>query len=180
MTIPDEAAAPRRRRWAPWALAASLALNLLLLGLGAGMVARAHMGEGARAFLHGDMMRDRAPREADDGDENDRRALRAQARAVLDARAPAFDAARARVADAWRAVRAATEEEPLQTARLEAALADLRAAQAGLTRERHAALVALAARLSPEDRARVTRALARALSREGLSGEGLAREGRDR
>jgi len=179
MTIPDEnpAPAPRRGRRQQWALAASLALNLLLVGLGAGMVARAHMGEGARAFLHGEMFRDRAARDIDEraSRETDeraardagRRTLRAQVRAVLDARAPAFDAARARVAEAWRAVRAATGEEPLRTARLEAALADLRAAQQALTMERHAALVTLAARLSPEERARMMRGLERVAQREG-------------
>jgi len=179
MTIPDEnpAPAPRRGRRLQWALAASLALNLLLVGLGAGMVARAHMGEGARAFLHGEMFRDRAARDIDEraSRETDerasrdagRRTLRAQVRAVLDARAPAFDAARARVAEAWRAVRAATGEEPLRTARLEAALADLRAAQQALTMERHAALVTLAARLSPEERARMMRGLERVAQREG-------------
>jgi len=171
MTIPDEnpAPAPRRGRRLQWALAASLALNLLLVGLGAGMVARAHMGEGARAFLHGEMFRDRAARDIDERASRDagRRTLRAQVRAVLDARAPAFDAARARVAEAWRAVRAATGEEPLRTARLEAALADLRAAQQALTMERHAALVTLAARLSPEERARMMRGLERVAQREG-------------
>jgi len=171
MTIPDEnpAPAPRRGRRQQWALAASLALNLLLVGLGAGMVARAHMGEGARAFLHGEMFRDRAARDIDERASRDagRRTLRAQVRAVLDARAPAFDAARARVAEAWRAVRAATGEEPLRTARLEAALADLRAAQQALTMERHAALVTLAARLSPEERARMMRGLERVAQREG-------------
>jgi len=171
MTGPDDAAsaAPRRGRWLTWALAASVTLNLLLVGLGVGMVARAHMGEGARAFLRGEGVGDRAARRderADErGDEDVRRALRAQVRAVLDARAPAFEVARARVAEAWRAVRAAAEGAPLETARLEAALADLRAAQDALARERHAALVTLAGRLSPDARARVMRELERSLER---------------
>lgn len=167
MTEPEERApatppaTPSRRGWMRWALAASVALNLLLAGLGVGVIIRAHMGEDARALTHGE------------GSRAERRALREQARAVMNARAPAFDVARARVGGAWRAVRAAAAAEPLETARLETALADLRAAQEMLTRERHAALVALVERLPADERARAVREIGRAVLRAGrVRGEG--------
>lgn len=146
---PPAAGAARGHGRLRWALAVSVALNLLLGGLIVGAAAR-------DAGWRGGWLSD-GPRARWSAPDERVSSLRGQARDALGARAPALEARRSDLRAAWRAVRDAAQADPLDRARLDAALAALRAAEAALAVERHAAFATLAASMPPERRAKMLR-----------------------
>jgi Spy/CpxP family protein refolding chaperone len=134
--------APRRApRWLWFALALSLALNAAGVGLwwGASLRERHAGAEGALTLRHA--MRDAAE------------PVRQQARAVFAQHRPAFEALRREAVAARARVGEAASREPFDPAALDAALAELRAAQDALAALRHRALAEIVAAAPPETRA---------------------------
>jgi Spy/CpxP family protein refolding chaperone len=151
-----ESAAPRRApRWLWLAFALSLALNAAGVGLWWGAALRdRHAGpEGGLTLRHA--MRDGAG------------VVRSQARAVFARHRPAFEALRREAAEARARVAEAAGREPFDAAALDAALAELRAAQDSLSVLRHRALGEIVAAAPPGTRAELALRLAGARDRGG-------------
>ncbi|SIO57302.1 Uncharacterized membrane protein [Rhodovulum sp. ES.010] len=137
-------AAPRTRAWVRIALVASLALNLLVLGMiGGAMLGHRHDGPRGASFGPGELGPYGRAFSAPDRD-----ALRA----ALRAEAPRLRANREGVRAGFRDVLAALRAEPFDQARVEAALQAQQARlrdQMGLTRR---LMLERVAAMSPEER----------------------------
>lgn len=144
--VPPGSVPPGRapaRRWLKIALAVSVVLNLLFIGLAAGRIfgpgpfGRAwHLDRAAEAL---------PPAEADE--------FRAIMRRHRSEMAEQFKAARR----AREQVREVLRAEPFDRARLERELAEVRQRSDAMQRSLHAALVEAASRMSPEGRERLSR-----------------------
>ena len=165
---PGPPAAPRRRRWVAWALAASVCVNLLLIGAAGGAFLRhggPPPGEMPSGFDRVTLWRMvRALPEAARDDARDRiRDRRAEMRDLAQER----DDARARIA-------VAMEAQPFDAAALGAALSEARAAERRSRDLADSLLVEVASGLTSETRAEIAEAL-RERRRKGFHG----RWGRD-
>jgi uncharacterized membrane protein len=130
-----------RRSWGSWLLAASLALNLILLGAFGGLLYRT-----GGAFIRG-------PETS--GLDGYARALPSEHRRALmrEIRREDWQERREAMTGASAALRDALRAEPFQPDAVRGALADGRAAQSALADRAAALLLARIERMSPEERA---------------------------
>jgi uncharacterized membrane protein len=161
----------RGRRWRHWLLIGSLALNVFLAALYAGLWfdgwrdGPRHRRPPPMMFALGSAMEELSPAE------------RARAKAVLERHRQDARAGFERMRAARVGARQALVAEPFDEAALEGALAEVRAAAGAVHAEMHEAMTAVAAELPPEARKAMAEAMQRRTERHRRGDRGDRRGG---